>query len=445
MEIKCPDYILKAIELLELNGYSAYAVGGCVRDSLLGKEPNDWDMTTSATPEQTIAAFKDFRTIPTGLKHGTVTVILGSHPIEITTMRVDGAYSDNRHPENVSFTKKIEEDLSRRDFTVNAMAYTPKVGLVDPYGGRDDLRRHIIRCVGNADIRFGEDALRILRAIRFACVLGFDIEKETSESVIRNRALLSNISSERIRTELIKLLCGKDIEKILTDYKEVIFEFIPELRATDGFEQHSPYHIYDVWTHTTKVVAAIDDTAEFRVAALLHDVEKPSTFKLDENDRGHFKGHTELGANTAERILRRLRFSNAEVKRITDIIRLHDNRPDGNRFHLAELCAKYGIDAVDDTLKLIAADLHGKKSDYLKEETAVIRLAQEQIDEMRRTHTCLSTAELDINGNDIMALGIDRTNIKSALLFLLNEVIHERTENNKEALCAKLSEKDFNS
>lgn len=441
MEIKCPNYILKAMGRLEQGGFEAYAVGGCVRDSLLGSKPHDWDMTTSATPEQTIAVFKGFRTIPTGLKHGTVTVIIDSHPIEITTMRVDGAYSDNRHPEKVSFTKKIEEDLSRRDFTVNAMAYNPKTGIVDPYGGRDDLKNRTIRCVGNADTRFGEDALRILRAIRFACVLGFDIEKETSESVIRNRALLSNISSERIRVELIKLLCGKNVEKILTDYKEVIFEIIPELRATDGFEQHSPYHVYDVWTHTTKVVAAIECGSDFRVAALLHDVEKPSTFRLDENGRGHFKGHPEAGAQTAEKILRRLRFSNAEIKRITDIIRLHDNRPDGDRFHLAELCAKESINAVEDTLKLIAADLHGKRSDYLKEEAPVIRLAQRQIDEMRKNHTCLTTAELDINGNDIMALGIDRTKIKVALLFLLDEVIHERTENKKEALCKLLQNK----
>lgn len=438
MEIECPKYIFKAIEHLEHNGFDAYAVGGCVRDRLMGHTPNDWDMTTSATPEQTMAAFKGFRTIPTGLKHGTVTVIIGSHPIEITTMRIDGAYADNRHPESVSFTKRIEDDLSRRDFTVNAMAYNPKTGIVDPHGGRDDLKNCIIRCVGNADTRFNEDALRILRAVRFACVLGFDIEKETSESIIRNRALLSKISSERIRVELIKLLCGKNVEKVLSDYKEIIFEIIPELRATDGFEQHSPYHIYDVWTHTAKAVAAIECSSDFRVAALLHDIEKPSTFKLDENGRGHFKGHPEAGAQTAEKILRRLRFSNAEIKHITDIIRLHDERPDGDRFHLAELCAKEGIDTVEDTLKLIEADLFSKKSDYLKKEAAVIQLAQRQIDEMRRNHTCLTTAELDINGNDIMALGIDRTKIKTALFFLLNEVIYERVENQKEALCTQL-------
>lgn len=438
MPIKCPGYILKAISVLEQNGFSAYAVGGCVRDSLMGRTPNDWDMTTSAAPEQIKAAFKGFRTIPTGIKYGTVTVIIDSHNIEITTMRVDGAYADNRHPESVSFTKKIEDDLSRRDFTVNAMAYNPKTGVVDPYGGYDDLKKRVIRCVGNADTRFNEDALRILRAVRFACVLDFDIERETSESIILNRALLSKISSERIRVELIKLLCGKNVEKILSDYKEVIFEIIPELRATDGFEQHSPYHIYDVWTHIIKVVAAIAAKPDFRVAALLHDIEKPSTFKLDKNGRGHFKGHPEAGAQTAEKILRRLRFSNAEIKHITDIIRLHDERPNGDRFHLAKLCAKEGIDTVEDTLKLIEADLYAKNPSCKKAEAPIIRLTAEQLSTIRANRICLSTAELDINGNDIMALGFDRTKIKSALLFLLDEVIYERVENQKEALCTQL-------
>lgn len=438
MPIKCPSYILKAISVLEQNGFSAYAVGGCVRDSLMGRTPNDWDMTTSAAPDQIKAAFKSFRTIPTGIKHGTVTVIIDSHNIEITTMRVDGVYADNRHPKSVSFTKKIEDDLSRRDFTVNAMAYNPKTGVVDPYGGRDDLKKRVIRCVGNADTRFNEDALRILRAVRFACVLDFDIEKETSESIIRNRALLSKISSERIRVELIKLLCGKNVEKILSDYKEVIFEIIPELRATDGFEQHSPYHIYDVWTHIIKVVAAIVAKPDFRVAALLHDVEKPSTFKLDENGRGHFKGHPKTGAQTAEKILRKLRFSNAEIKHITDIIRLHDERPDGDRFHLAKFCVQEGIDTVEDTLKLIEADLYGKNPSYIKAEIPIIRLAEEQLRTIRASRICLNTAELDINGNDIMALGFDRTKIRSALLFLLDEVIYERVENQKEALCTRL-------
>lgn len=434
MRINCPENILKAIALLESKGYSVYVVGGCVRDSVMGRTPNDWDMTTSATPDETREVFKGFRTIATGIKHGTVTVMIDSEPVEITTMRVDGEYSDNRHPESVSFTKKIEDDLSRRDFTVNAMAYNPKTGVVDPFGGQNDIKNKIIRCVGNPDTRFNEDALRILRAIRFSSVLGFDIDEKTSQSIINNRSLLQNISNERIRVELIKMLCGKNIEKILTDYKSVIFEFIPELTAEDGFLQHTPYHIYDVWTHTIKVVASIAPDSDLRVAALLHDIEKPSMFRLDSQGIGHFKGHPQKGAETAEIILRRLRFSNAEIKHITTIIRLHDERPDGNRFHLAKLCSEYGIDNVEDTLKLIVADAHGKNPAFFDKEVNAVYVAQEQIEFMRENHTCLKTSELDINGNDIMALGIDRTRIKATLDYLLDEVINERIENEITAL-----------
>lgn len=434
MQIQCPDYILKAIDILKYNGHSAYAVGGCVRDSVMGRTPNDWDMTTSATPDEMKLAFDGYRIIPTGIKHGTLTVMIGSHPVEITTMRIDGSYSDSRHPESVSFTKKIEEDLSRRDFTVNAMAYSPETGLVDPFGGRLDTERKIIRCVGNPDKRFHEDALRILRAIRFASVLGFGIEEETAASIIKNRCLLNEISKERIRAELIKLLCGQNVEKVLLEFKQVIFEIIPELQATDGFLQHTPYHIYDIWTHIAKVTSSIESTSDLRVAALLHDIEKPSMFRLDEKGVGHFKGHPQEGAQTAEEILRRLRFSNAEIKHIATIIYLHDERPDGNRHHLAKLCAKFGIDNVDDTMKLIIADAHGKNPSIIEQEIQVAENARKQISEMRAENACLSIHALDINGNDIMALGIDRTQIKDTLDYLLDSVIDEKTENKKAAL-----------
>lgn len=440
MRINCPEKILKAISLLESNGYSAYAVGGCVRDSVMGRAPNDWDMTTSAAPDETREVFKDFRTVATGIKHGTVTVLIDSEPVEITTMRVDGKYSDNRHPESVSFTKRIEDDLSRRDFTVNAMAYNPKTGVVDPFGGQNDIKNKIIRCVGNPDTRFGEDALRILRAIRFSSVLGFDIDKKTSQSIIGNRSLLQNISKERIRVELIKMLCGQNIEKILADYKSVIFEIIPELAAEDGFLQHTPYHIYDVWTHTAKVVSSIDPVSDLRVAALLHDIEKPSMFRTDSHNIGHFKGHPQKGAETADIILRRLRFSNAEIKHITTIILLHDERPDGNRFHLAKLCSQYGIDNVEDTLKLILADAHGKNPAFFNKEVDAVLVAQKQIEFMRKNRVCLKTSELNINGNDIMALGIGRARIKATLDFLLDEVINERIENEISALSRAAAE-----
>lgn len=434
MKIKCPDRIIKAIDLLEKNGHSAYAVGGCVRDSIMGREPNDWDMTTSAVPNEIQQTFSSYHTIPTGIKHGTVTVLMDGEPIEITTMRFDGEYSDNRHPRSVRFTKRIEDDLGRRDFTVNAIAYNPKTGIVDPYGGMADTKNKIIRCVGNADTRFNEDALRILRAVRFASTLEFKIEKSTSESIHRNRFLLENISKERIRVELIKLLCGSGVEDILQKYKDIIFEIIPELAPTDGFLQHTPFHIYDVWTHTVKVVANIVPESDFRVAALLHDIEKPSMLKIDSDGIGHFKGHPQAGAAASKKILRRLRFSNAEIQHISTIIRLHDERPDGNIHHLARLCSRYGIDNVDDTLQLIVADAHGKNPLVLKNEIESVHIAREQIKKLRDTHACLCTAELDINGNDIMALGISRTDIRDTLQFLLESVIDEKVENKKAAL-----------
>ena len=431
MQIKCPNRIIEAINKLESSGYSAYVVGGCVRDSIMGRIPNDWDMTTSATPAQIKDVFKNHRTIPTGMKHGTITVIIDSEPLEITTMRVDGDYRDNRHPESVTFTKKIEEDLSRRDFTVNAIAYNPKDGIVDPFGGKNDIRNKIIRCVGEPDNRFNEDALRILRAMRFSSVLGFAIDSKTSKSIIEKRFLIRNISNERIRVELIKMLCGSNIEKILTDYKSVIFEIIPELAAEDGFLQHTPYHIYDVWNHTIKVTSNIEAESNFRVAALLHDIEKPSMLSIDSNGIGHFKGHPQKGAETAEKILRRLRFSNAEISRITTIIRLHDERPDGNIHHLAKLCSVYGIDNVSDTLKLIVADAHGKNPIFFEKEVTAVHLAQQQIEYLKSSHACLKTSDLNINGNDIMALGIDRTRIRETLDFLLDEVINEHIKNKK--------------
>jgi tRNA nucleotidyltransferase (CCA-adding enzyme) len=314
------------------------------------------------------------------------------------------------------------------------MAYNPKSGIADPFGGRDDIKKGVIRCVGNADTRFDEDALRILRAMRFSSTLGFEIEQETSNSIIENCSLLKNISKERIRTELIKLLCGKNVEYVLTNYKKVIFEIIPELAPTDGFLQHTPYHIYDVWTHTIKVTSSIEAISDFRVAALLHDVAKPEMFKPDSNGIGHFKGHPQRGAEAAEAILRRLRFSNAEIKHITSIIYLHDERPDGNFYHLAKLCSQYGIDNVDDTLKLIMADAHGKNPTFFDKEVNAVRTAQNQIAKMREEHLCLSISELDINGNDIMSLGIDREKIKETLQFLLDEVVSGKLENKKTAL-----------
>lgn len=423
MEIICPSYVNTALDLLNRNGFKAFIVGGCVRDKIMGREPNDWDMTTSALPEETLEVFKEFRTIPTGLKHGTVTVIIEGQPLEITTMRIDGEYHDSRRPDNVEFTDEITMDLSRRDFTVNAIAYNHIDGLIDPFGGKDDIKNKIIRCVGSPDKRFGEDALRIIRALRFASVLDFEIDRATAESILKNHTLMQNVAVERIRIELVKLLTGKKVESILTEYKDVIFGIIPELRTEDEFEQFSPYHIYDVWTHNIKVVGAIKNDPAFRVAALLHDVAKPECFHMDENGVGHFPKHAYYGAIKAKEIMKRLRFSNAEINTVYNIIVLHYDRPDGVKSHLAHLCSEYSIEDVRNTLELIKADAAGKKPDYYDIEIERCRTAKKQLDEIERDGTPMKISDLKINGNDLLSIGFKGKEIKTVLKSLLNYVV----------------------
>lgn len=434
MIIRCPEYINTAFRLLEQSGFKAYAVGGCVRDSLLGKAPDDWDMTTSSTPEETIEVFKSYRVIPTGLKHGTVTVIIDGNHIEITTMRVDGEYHDNRRPDKVQFTSDIEKDLSRRDFTINAMAYNHTDGLIDIFNGQEDLNSRIIRCVGNPDKRFNEDALRIIRALRFACVLDFAIEHKTSESILRNVSLISNVANERIGVELLKLLQGTAVERIIADYKEVIFTIIPELRLSDGFVQNTPYHIYDVWTHTVKVVGNVRNTPELRIAALLHDVCKPECFTQDNNGTAHFKGHPEKSAEKSVEILRNLRFSNAFTETVYHIILLHDMYPDGNRTTVAKFCSQYSPEILKLTLELMRGDTAGKNPELSKDQYESYNHAEKQIEEIMKSGLCLKISDLDINGEDVRALGYKGREIGNVLSTLLDMVIEEKIDNERDIL-----------
>lgn len=434
MFVRYPEYVDTALRLLSESGFVAFVVGGCVRDSIMNKKPDDWDITTSSAPEETMEVFKDYRVIPTGLKHGTVTVIIDDVHLEITTMRIDGEYHDNRRPEAVEFTTDIREDLSRRDFTVNAMAYSQANGLIDPFGGKQDISDGIIRCVGNPDQRFGEDALRIFRALRFASVLDFTIEKETENSIRKNSHLLLNVANERIRVELLKLLCGKGVERILREYKEIFFTIIPELKESDGFPQKTPFHIYDVWEHTVKVVSGVENTAELRFAALLHDVAKPQKFYLDNNGIAHFKGHPELSAQMAFEIMKRLRFSNAEIESVCNIIKLHDTRPDGNKHKIARLCSEYSFDTVRKTLGLMRGDAAGKNPEYYEKDIKSYSLAEKQVDEIEQSGLCLKVSELEVNGKDIIALGFTGRDIGDTLDRLLQLVIEEKIENKKEAL-----------
>ena len=284
--IKMPENAKGIIDKLRTCGYDAYAVGGCIRDSIMGKIPYDWDICTSALPEEVLEVLGERNIIENGLKHGTVTVHIDGENYEITTFRTDGQYLDNRHPENVTFVRELKEDLSRRDFTMNSLAYNYSEGLIDIFGGRDDINNSIIRCVGDPDKRFGEDALRILRALRFSSQLGFSIEEKTSASIHKNAELLKNISAERIMSEFTKILMGKNVEDVLMNYKDVIAVFIPEIKPMFGFEQHNPHHVYDVWQHTVKSVACVKNERILRLTAFFH--LKP--LQLTVGEKGIFTG-----------------------------------------------------------------------------------------------------------------------------------------------------------
>ena len=304
MEI--PENVQAVLKTLESAGHEAWCVGGCVRDALLGRSPGDWDVTTSAQPEETLGVFGP-QGLPTGLRHGTVTVKTPEGPVEVTTYRVDGAYRDHRRPESVAFTRSLDEDLARRDFTANAMARNLRGELRDPFGGREDLRRGILRCVGDPDRRFQEDALRILRGLRFAAALGLEIEPGTASAIRRNREGLADIAAERIQTEFFKLLPGKRAAEVLRGYPEVFGVFWPELLPMVGFDQRNRHHCYDVWEHTLRALAASPEDLVLRCAMLLHDVGKPDSFTLDEQGVGHFYGHPAVSRELADRMLRRLK------------------------------------------------------------------------------------------------------------------------------------------
>ena len=325
MKISLPEKVNRIIQVLQSHGYEAYAVGGCVRDSILGRVPDDWDITTSATPEETKSLF--FKTFDTGIEHGTVTVLMDKEAFEVTTYRVDGKYEDSRHPSEVTFTRNLKEDLLRRDFTINAMAYNDKEGLVDIFGGMQDLEHKIIRCVGDARARFGEDALRILRAVRFAAQLGFTIEEETQKGIEELAPNLANISAERIQVELIKMLTSPNPCMIRKAYELGITKVIlPELDRMMETEQETPHHRYTVGEHTIHALANIRDDKVLRLTMLFHDVAKPLMKTMDEGGIAHFKMHDVKGAELTKQILKRLKFDNDTMNKVVKLVQYHDYR-----------------------------------------------------------------------------------------------------------------------
>lgn len=437
-EMVLPEAVREALAILNQNGHEAYAVGGCVRDALRGAVPHDYDITTSARPEETAACFAGRTLIETGLRHGTLTLHSGGMDLEITTYRRDGVYEDHRHPAAVTFSRSLTEDLARRDFTINAMAYHPQRGLVDPFGGRRDLAAGVIRCVGDPSGRFDEDALRILRALRFASVLDFQIETDTAAALAAQKNLLDHISRERIRTELVKLLCGRAAAGVLSSYFEVIAAVIPELLPMRGFAQKNPHHIHDVWGHTLAVVDAAPPLPHLRLAALLHDIGKPECFTVDAEGIGHFYQHEAAGAETTRRILHRLRFDQAALLRVVTLVREHGRQIEPSDKAVKRALRLLGPDMFFDLLALKRADNAGqapafafRQEGYDRLEAIATRvLAQKQ---------CFSRRDLAVNGRDLLAAGIPAgPELGLALDRLLDAVIEERVPNEKDALLSFL-------
>lgn len=436
MVIKIPTQVNRALEILCGGGHSAFIVGGAVRNILMGIPVHDWDIASSAMPSETLELFKDYRTVETGVKHGTVTVIIDGMSLEITTFRIEKGYSDNRHPDSVDFTRKIDEDLSRRDFTVNAIAYSPQAGFVDPFSGREDTERGVIRCVGEADKRFGEDALRILRALRFAAVLGFEIDPETAKSIKKNYRLLANISVERIFTELSKLICGKNAGKILREYKDVIFYILPELAPTDGCTQNHERHIFDVWGHTVAALEHIPPEPALRFAMLFHDAGKPKCKTTDENGVDHFYSHGKESKKIAFDAMTRLKTSNKFREHVCNLVEYHDFLPDKiSKKTYKKYIARLGIETVKELFLVREADVSAQNPKFLKDSLAENEIGKNTLEEIENENSCFKIGDLAVNGKDLAEAGIAPSPAMGEILAaLLDEVMEDKLENNKELL-----------
>ena len=439
MTFNLPNTVKFALNSLEKAGYEAFIVGGCVRDILRGEAPSDYDITTSAEPEQTIAVFKNERIIETGLKHGTVTLIKDGMPLEITTYRIDGDYIDNRRPDSVIFTRTLTEDLARRDFTVNAFAYSPKTGVIDVFGGKEDLKNGIIRTVGDADRRFNEDALRIMRAIRFASVLGFKIEENTKKSILKNKNLLKNISAERIAAELLKLLTGLNAKNIILEYIDVLEVILPEIIGMKNFNQRNPHHIYDVLTHTAVALENTPPEPVLRLTMLLHDSGKPDVFTTDESGVGHFYGHPSIGVQKAKSALSRLKLDNATTNLALTLIKYHDADIKPTKQSVKRALNKLTPEVFFKLLEIKKADNLAQNPKYnrIEQITALKSIAEEIIN----NNECFLIKHLAVNGNDLIKSGVPAgKELGKRLEFLLDAVIKNKTKNEKESLLAFLKE-----
>ncbi len=442
MKITLPEDVLYIIHTLQEAGWPAYAVGGCVRDCLRGREPADWDIATAALPEQTAALFP--RTVPTGIRHGTVTVLAGKNAYEVTTLRVDGVYEDHRRPEQVHFTADIVQDLSRRDFTMNAMAYHPDTGLIDPFDGRGDIARGLIRCVGDPLVRFDEDALRMLRAVRFAAQTGFVVSEDIIRAMTARAELICAVSAERIRDELMKILLS-DRPQALERLREagLLALILPELDRCFSVAQHSKYHCYDVGHHIMEVVRHVPPEPALRLAALLHDIGKPDKKTTDPDGTDHFKGHEAVSAALAEQILTRLRLDNRTKEEVLQLIRFHDRRMAETKASVRRAISAVGADMFPRLLCLMRADAMGQHPDRLADSLRHYEAVEALRSEIMAEGDALQLSDLAIDGRDLLELGYRGPAIGAALSRALDFVLEHPEQNEKALLLSGIKNKLF--
>lgn len=441
MQIRLPEKVKFIINQLENAGYEAYAVGGCVRDSLLNRIPDDWDITTSANPYQIKEVFP--RTIDTGIQHGTVTVMLDHEGFEVTTYRIDGEYEDNRHPKEVIFTSNLIEDLKRRDFTINAMAYNEKSGIVDVFHGMDDLKNKKIRCVGEAKERFTEDALRMMRAIRFSAQLGYEIEENTRFAITELAPNLSHISAERIQTELVKLLVSPNPDYIRTAYDVGITAIIlPEFDKAMETRQNNPHHAYTVGEHLIHCVSNIRNDKALRLAALLHDIAKPEVKETDENGIDHFYHHVELGEKMANDILRRLKFDNETITKVKKYVKYHDYYIEPSAKAVRHAIALIGNTYFPEVLELKRADMLAQSYYQRAEKEQNLNKINALYKEILDKKECTSLKMLALTGSDLQSLGVPQgKEIGQLLTYLLEDVLDNPSHNTQEYLTTLIQQK----
>lgn len=437
--IEIPAPVQFIIQELEKCGHEAYMVGGCVRDSILDRIPHDYDICTSATPDEIMKSFPYEHIIPTGLQHGTVTILINDEPYEITTYRIDGEYTDNRRPDSVKFTDSLIEDLKRRDFTINAMAYNPRTGLIDPFNGMKDIQHKKIRCVGSSKERFGEDALRILRAIRFASQLDFAIMPNTDWEIGQQYKFLRNISIERINSEFCKIVSSNNFCVHMVLHEKVFSLFIPEIKDMVGFKQNNPYHIYDVWEHTIRAIEQCDnddiDDLILKLAIFFHDIGKPHSYQDGKDGIRHFKGHGRVSADMTDSIMRRLRFDNNTREKVVELVYYHDTTFEVGKKYAKRWLNKIGEEQFRRLLNLRRADIKAQNPKYIKDRIQKVNEIEILLDEVLSEESCFTMKDLAVNGRDLISIGYKSgKELGNVLNTLLQMVINEEIINDKEIL-----------